>query len=202
MELRNIISFSLLSIAFVSSFFISEAAATSIKKSNTKNQELPVFQVSIRAAVIRHIGGLVPVSRCDFRISPVSKEVENKRRKEIIGAGLCGEAPNKPEMTSDKYEFTNRFIIWSIENYMYEQKANVVIDQENKKLDPKRLVRYVKTNLDGKCDTKLENGDWHITGITTFGRAIVMWDYPFKIEGSSKDIELSNDNGGVFNVDF
>ncbi|MGV3525430.1 MAG: hypothetical protein ACO1RX_14465 [Candidatus Sericytochromatia bacterium] len=166
--------------------------------------------VNLKAAVIKGSGDIVPVARTEFMLYPYST---TKIREEIEAKNNPGP---EPSMSDKKYKNRDCTMIGSSEfcytNYeqyeadskAWKEKAHAGLDEAIAEAKEKAGTSAitVQTDLEGEATIEIPVGKWYVSGRYSLlgGDSRIYWsDVEFNIDSKTQKIELSNDNGEIFN---
>lgn len=181
------------------SFFIfySNSSANSENKDTKEEQKI---KFSLRVAIVRGDGTILPVPRTDFVISSIKKKREKEKSKEnninqqnelknIVLKMYESECQPKNAKYSDTYK-----------KILFDQCIEDKINFEKQMSQSNGSSFLIKTDLSGHAKIELTPGVWYINGSYTYAssRNSIIWvDVPIFVNNNLIEFELSNDNGEI-----
>lgn len=164
--------------------------------------------LTLKAAIIREDGDIVPAVRALFTISNYNV---SKIRKDIEQRNNAGPSPDfhdpkyqKKKCLPSGYCFdTTDTDLYNSDRQAWEAKAHVGLDAAI--IRAGGVTKPVTTDLTGEASLSLPMGTWYISGSYSFmeGRSNIFWhDVEVDVNVAKKKVELSNDNGQVYNIHY
>lgn len=156
------------------------AARKSSPASVAKN--VTTVKLPVRAALIRGSGDIAPVARTSFywlKTDPSPIYISLFKARKF----------NDPTPTLENTDTTEKF-----NEFIREMEISryIVFAEE---LSRTPGVKIMKTNLEGKGEISLPEGEWWVVGGYSTSFASLYWSQKINIKKGMDALELSNDNG-------